>query len=402
MNVKAMCVESKQKSKEGFLLFYVMGTIAVLGLAALIAVNSSTLESRTARNHLDTVRALYHAEAGVKLVKREVENRLMGGETLTEILATLSVAAPEGVEFDTIDTFQETVPGRLFGFESVGRSGEAMASVVVQFRRRPLLQAGLFGVESVNSDPSVLIFGYDSRVLTNPTPSDSNGGASVGSNGAVNLQNHNFIDGMILLGETETGVVAGCSRCTLFTQVFVGHQDPDPLGLTNGGTMAEVFEDAMVSNNNAAVPQIAGNRINTAGEVVLTAGDYYLTSAYFGPGSNLIVDDSAGAVRIFLDGPLTLQPNADISVATEKPFGFQIYSRSSHGIFFRPNGDTVSFIYAPLSTITIWPNNDARGAFWADVVEMKPGGELYLDTSLAEKMLMNNLEIHAWYEQHIN
>jgi len=394
------------RSKSGFILFYVMGTAALLSLAAMIAIRSANLESRTARNHLDTTRALYHAEAGVKLVQRAVENRLMNGESLEDILDDLVVSPPTGITFDTIDTFRSIVPGRLFSFESVGRSNEAMASVVVHFRRRPLLQAGLFGVDNVTTRANVKIFGYDSRVLLDPSPADSNGGASVGSNGSLVMGTNTIIDGIILLGETDSGLIAGCNNCTSYTQIEVGHQDPDPLGLLDGGSMGQIFANKIVSNDNdTATGVIVNNQINGSGNMVLTHGDYYLTGVYLGPNTTLTIDDRDGPVRLFLDGSFIMQPNSDLSVVSKMPFGFQIYSIADEGITLRPNGDSESYVYAPDAHLFVLPGNNAKGAFWARLVTIQPpgsGGHIFLDTSLSERMLMNNLEIHAWYEQHVN
>jgi hypothetical protein len=387
----------------GFILFFAMGLVALLSMAALIATTSARLESRTASNHLASTRALYHAEAGIKLVKRNVENRLSNGEALADILDDLSVTAPEGFEFDEINSFRVIVPDRIFSFESVGRSGEAEVSVVVQFRRRPVMMAGLFGSDSLTTRPNMTIYGYDSRVVLDPSPSDSNGGASVGSNGSINLGNHLLLDGSILLGETAGGLLAGCSGCSNFVQLQVGHVDPDPLGLTTGGTMSSAFNNAMTTNNNSAFPAvISNNTINTAGEITLTAGDYYLTDVYLKPKSKLILDDTNGPIRIFLNGPWTMQPNSDLVVTSGRPYGFQLYSTSTEDITLRPNGDSESFLYAPKAKIFILPNNDAKGAYWARVATIQPNGELYIDTSLQERMLMNNLEMHSWFEQHNN
>ncbi|MCC5843798.1 MAG: hypothetical protein JJU05_06045 [Verrucomicrobia bacterium] len=405
------------EKKEGFILFYVMGALAVLALAALISTSSATLESRTARNHMDTVRSLYHAEAGVKLVQRTVENRLMAGESLSEILQNLSVEAPTGIEFDTIDNFQEIVPGRLFTFESIGRSDDAMASVMVQFRRRPLLTAGLFGVTRVNTRSNVKIFGYDSRLFINPT--EDNGGASIGSNFLVALGNNNLFSGLILLGDQGEGMLANCSGCSLFTQVNVGEQDPDPLGLTTtNGTMAEIFEQAVVSNDNHRArffdetvtgnPISADNRLHmntNSRPVVLEAGTYYLKSVEIGNHTTLHIDDTDGPVIIYLDGPFDMTTQANLE--NEIPWNLQIYSRVSDTINFQPNISVSAFIYAPLANINLQPSNHGnhvRGAFWGNDINVQPGtnGAIWLDTSLAERMLMNNLEIHAWYEQHIN
>jgi hypothetical protein len=390
-------------SREGYILFLALGIAALLSVGGIIAASSATLESRTASNHLDFTRALYHAEAGVKLVKRTVENRLALGESLSSILENLSVLPPEGIDFDEINSFKEIVPDRIFSFESIGRSDDAQVRVVVQFRRRPAMLAGLYGSDSLTTRPNMTIYGYDSRIVVDPSPADSNGGASIGSNGSVNLGNNLEFDGSILLGETENGLLAGCSGCSNFVQVQIGHVVPDPLGLTTGGSMSSVFANAIHHNKNSTVPGvISNNRIDSDGNITLPSGDYYLNSVFLKPNSKLTIDDTNGPVRIFLDGAWAMQPNSDLVVTSGVPFGFQIYSTSTAPITLRPNGDSESFIYAPAAQIFILPNNDAKGAYWARDVTLQPNGVLYIDTGLQERMMMNNLEMHSWFEQHEN
>ena len=401
-------VSNNAVRKEGFILFYVMGTLSLMALAAMISLNSARMESRTARNHYDSARALYHAEAGVRMVQRTVENRLADGERLGEILETLSVKPPEGVRFDEIDTFTEIVPDRIFSFESIGRSHQAKSSVVVHFRRRPLIPAALYGANRLETKPNVKIYGYDSRETTDPTV--SNGGASIGSNGPVDLGNHLIFDGTVLLGESLDGMLSSCSNCEQFVQVEIGHQDPDPLGLLDGGQMQETFEATIAGNNNEGALDAEGNslgpitsiHLTDGDEITLTSGDYYFTNFNMQPHSKLNIDDSEGPVRIFMDGGFNIQPNTHVTVKSETPWGFQIISRSAEDVNLQPNGNLIAYIYAPNSKIELKPGNKVLGAFWGKSANVQPGthGSIWLDTSLTEQMLMNNLETHAWYEQH--
>ncbi|MGA0333660.1 MAG: pilus assembly PilX N-terminal domain-containing protein [Kiritimatiellia bacterium] len=391
-------------SQQGFILFLVMGVLAVLSLAALIALTSARLESRTSMNHYHSVRALYHAEAGVKLVKMEVERRLQAGESLSTILNNLTVSAPSALEFDTIDDFKVIVPERLFSFEALGRSGDAVASVVVQYRRYPVVTIGLFGDLRFGAQNHTSIYGYDSRVISNPTSADNNGGASIGSNGEIVLGNNNFtFDGSILLGETGSGLVASCTRCdsTDYTKLEIGMVDPDPMGLTNGGTLADTFTEA-ISNNDNLSANIFNNTlsIGSGNTFTLPTGDYYLTSFYMSPNASLDLDNEDGPVRIFLDGPFRMQPNGNAILGEdEAPTGFQIFSRSTEEIRLQPDSSLAAFVYAPNAEVQIQPKGDFNGNVWAREIQIQPDGDIFVDTSIADQMLLNSLEIHAWYEQ---
>jgi hypothetical protein len=399
-------ISLEHRYQQGFILYMAMAIISVLSLAALIALTSAKLEAKTSNNNFHTTRALYHAEAGVKLVELEVERRLRNGETLSTILNGLSIAPPNGIEFETIDTFEVIVPERLFSFECVGTSQEARASVVVQYRRKPIISIGLFGDLSFGAQNHTSIYGFDSRVVVNPSPSDNNGGASLGSNGSITLGNNNFtFDGSILLGETGSGLIASCTRCDSndYTKLQIGAVDPDPLGLVTGGSMSTIFNQAITTNDNANSNGIVQNNtidLSSRDEVTLESGDYYLTSLYIGPNSTLHIDTSDGPVRIFLDGSFRMQPNTSTLVTdTGNPQDFQIFSKSTEEIRIQPRGDITAFIYAPLADIQLQPQGNFIGNIWADSIQVQPQGDIYVDTSIADQWLMNNLEIHAWYEQ---
>ncbi|MCC5850631.1 MAG: hypothetical protein JJU29_21295 [Verrucomicrobia bacterium] len=400
--------EKAPTSKSGFLLFYVMGTLALLSLAAMISLNSARLESRTARNHYDATRAMYHAEAGVTLTKAMVEKRLQMGEPLSSILATLKVSPPNGVDFDEISEFREIVPERIFSFESIGRSNDAKASVVVQYRRKPIYTVDLFGYKRMLAQNHVSIYGYDSRLVKNPTPADNNGGASIGSNYEIRLANErNFtFNGSILLGETGEGLDPDCRNCTSsdYTLVHVGYVEKDPLGLLDSDSaMSNEFDAVANGNNNNTAMGIQGTVIDLGphDELKLEAGDYYFTDISMRPGSSLIIDNTHGEVRIFLDGKIHMRPKGIFGTddSLTSPQDFRILSRSSQEIRINPMGDLTVNIYAPDAHVLLLPNGDFKGNVWAYDITLQPGGDIMLDTSNSDRNLSNVLELHSWYEQ---
>lgn len=397
--------KSHASQKEGFILFLALAVASVLTLAALTALASTKLEARTANNNYHTTRALYHAEAGVKLVKLEVERRLRNGESLSTILENLSVEAPNGLEFETIDHFQAIVPERLFSFESIGTSAAARVSVVVQYRRHPVVSIGLFGNIYFGAQNHTSVYGFDSRIVTDPSPLDNNGGASIGSNGGIVLGNNNFtFDGSILLGETGDGLIASCTRCDSsdYTKAQIGAVDPDPMGLTTGGSLAQTFDAVMTNNDNGSNGDIVNNSIQVpnGGTLTLKPGDYYLTSIYMAPESSMVIDNDEGPVRIFLDGPFRMQPNGNTILNKDgAALNFQIFSKSTEEIRIQPSGNLQAFIYAPLAEVQIQPSGNFMGNVWAESIQIQPGGDIYIDTSIGDEMITNNLEIHAWYER---
>lgn len=385
------------KGKEGYLLLYVMGTFALLSLFGLIAAGSAMTEARSARNRMWEAQAHSHAEAGGKMVKREVETRLLSGQTLAQALSNLKVTAPSGVEFDDIDTFKTTVPERMFTFEVTGRSGEAEVTLAVQFRRKEMLEAGVFGISLVNLQNNLSVYGYDSRDTPNPAPGDSNGAATIGGNVDMDFKNNLTLDGFLVLGADESGNPATVSGLYGVETIEVGHINEDPLGAYNGGYLSQLADQVRLSNDNHTNAAIVNDRLDTnpGDEVTFEAGDYYLTEIDTAPNTEITIDNSSGPVRFFVDGEIYFAPNNGL--ALNDPFGLQIYAMSSDDIVIQPNGDLSAMIYAPESFIEIKPNGRMMGAFWGNEIVFKPNGVYYIDTSLQDRWLSNELVSMAQY-----
>jgi hypothetical protein len=382
------------------MMVFTLGIFAVLSLFGLVSYTGAVLESKGAVNHMLAAEAMYQAEAGVKLAKSTVEKRLAGGMSLEDALHELAIAPPEGYSFDPIQDFHILVPNQIFGFTSVGRSGKGAASISTYFRRARTFNTGIFGVESLTTKPNLSLYGYDSRTVTAPAPADSNGMATIGSNEDISLGNNNVIDGMVVLGESESEIPASCSGCEQYTTLEMGHQDPDPLGIT-GGQMAEEFAFYAIAanNDNASVPAIINNRLRLARgqNTTLTSGNYYLTDLNINNSNVLTIDDSDGPVRIFLNGAFYIGPRSEVRV--DQPSSLQLYRNSSSDIVIQPNNSVSMVVYAPNAEVTVQPNGDFRGIAWGREMDLKPNTYLYVDTSLLDRFLKNSLVVHTWNEQ---
>jgi hypothetical protein len=248
-----------RRHRKGYVLFYVIGLLTLLGFYASMSLASLARESRAARNFVDETRAFYHAESGARLVRPLVEGRLASGMDLEAALTGLTVTAPAGYEFDRISDFEVLVPEKLFRFLSVGRSGDAEAQLDVHYRvGDPLLSSGIFGSVNMSTDPNVTVYGYDSRRVPNPRPADSNGRAAVGGNTVLSFGNRFSVDGTINRGAMADGTPASLQNPTNQRVVESGHIDPDPLG-ANGGELAATLANVRLNNDNAQVPQIRGS-----------------------------------------------------------------------------------------------------------------------------------------------
>lgn len=384
-------------SRRGSVLFYAMGTLTLLSLLALTALTGATLESRSARLQVFEMRAMAHAEAGAEVVRRNVELGLEAGNTLEEVLATLSVSPPTGVDFEVIDTFRIMVPGRIFAFESVGRSGNASVRLAVQFRRKEMLESGIYGMNTLRTQPNLNVYGYDSRYVNDPTPSDSNGGVMIGSSEQVDLGNGLNLDGIVVMSEDLNGDIGTCSGCMDEEVVEVEYVEPDPLGANNEGPLAQKLEEVRLANDNDSNGAINNNTLRTkpGDQVTFTSGDYYFTDIKTSPDTEVYIDDSDGPVRFFVEGETYFAPNNGLPL--NDPFSFQIYSFTDDPVRIQPNGDLSIFAYAPNGPIELWPNGKLMGGFWGNEVQFQPGGDFYVDTSLQDRILSNTLKTHAKY-----
>lgn len=384
--------------RSGYVLFYVIGLMTLLGFFATTSLSSMSREARAARNYVSETQALYHAESGARLVKAEVESRLASGMDLETALTGLSVSPPTGYQFDTISTFEVLVPEKLFRFVSLGREGEAEAELEVQYRvGDPLLESGMFGGLDLSSQPNVAVYGYDSRAVPNPVPGDSNGRATIGSNLNIDLGNNFSLDGTIRQGADTDGNAATLSNPTGQAVEQTGYVDPDPMG-ANGGALNDTFTSVMASNDNGSVPQISSNTLaaSPGDTITFTAGDYYFTDFYTPPNVTVVIDDTSGPVRFYVDGEVVFQPKT-VTQGSDA-YNFQIYSMSNQDLTIQPNGHFAGLLYAPNAEVNLKPGGNFYGVLWAEEIQLQPNTEIYIDTSLQNRIPSNELSVHAWVE----
>jgi hypothetical protein len=128
-----------------------------------------------------------------------------------------------------------------------------------------------------------------------------------------------------------------------------------------------------------------------------TSGNYYLTDVKVRSHATLNIDASSGPVTFYLVGGFQTWPACDINV-TGNPGDFRILSDSTELIWLRPNNTIKAFIYSPYAPVRVWPNIDFFGTIWADDTDLHPGGNVYVDLSLLEKIKSNRISIVSWKE----
>lgn len=396
------------RGKEGVALFTVTALLTLLSLVGSFAYMVIRTDMAISDNYVSATKAYYQAEAGIYYVRNWIETRLKN-KTLEFSPGhnAVNIPAPAGYTFDTVtdivqckdtNAYTYTVTGR-----ATSRSGVAESSVKVVAFRRPLLMCGVLGDTKLDFAPNLSVFSYDSNLVPNPTPPDSTGDATIGSNFLIEISPGVTLDGVVNIGAAEDGTMATYTGPADWTLIPFGRMDPDPLGII-GGEMAADFTAAIAANNNASLggAVVAGPKLvmkkNTPTQfVTMTAGNYYFSEVSIGPGCVLTINDSAGPVRIFLDGKWYNGPKSDIA-CNVPPTSFSILSRSTEDIVIQPNSSFSAFLYAPYAEATFQPNGDARGVCWTELCHLKPGGDYFVDINLLKQFLSKELEFTAWKE----
>jgi len=391
-----------RKGREGTVLFLVVMMILSLSTVSLISYGLLVTDVSINRNQVNTSRALYHADAGIKYVKRVVESELEQGHTLSDILSNLQVHAPDGLAFDSVNEFKTVIPERLFEVQVVGRSEKANTMVEASLRRRNAFQAGIFGHHLTDVYPHAGVRAYDTRVHPEPWRSQVPGGASIGSNVMIDMHTSALVDGSFMLGADSSGNVATCDDCGNGEIMLIGNIDPDPLGL-NGGELDAEMQAASLVNDNHSVGHIHHHRLQLKPqqEETLTSGNYYLDNLELKSGSTLNIDSSEGPVRIFVKNSMKVWPNSTVNHGG-LPGDFQIISPVQSEIKILPNSNYNGMIYAPNADVRVMPNGDYFGLIWAYEAEVKPSGAAYIDIALLEQFLLNELVLQHWREFRAN
>lgn len=396
------------RSREGMVLFVVLAVIGALAaLGATVFVITST-DLRIVWFSRQSATAFTSADSGVTYVRSRIEAALLANTlSLSNASVAVNYAAPTGYYFTPVTTLVRTSEGGnpTYEFAVQGKFSNAEARIEATFQRKPALSAGVFASTYMSSLPRVKIYSYYSDRVANPSETDSTGEADTGSNELVSLDPGSLIDGDVLLGQDEYGVdgsleITGTVTINGESDPLGERIDPDPMGVT-GGDLAAQFTAVAASNNNAsAIPPIPASRILNIGShslQVLPPGNYYLSSIDMGPDSELRINNTSGVVNIYMTGAAKLGPNADVNVAGS-PTAFSLYSNSSQDIKIQPRGSFRGLIYAPNATVLLQPNGSFYGAIWGDSVDLRPGGNVFIDMSLINSRLSKKIRLLTWKE----
>ena len=369
---------------QGIVLVVVVSMLAALSLLATVLFSVISADIRNVAHHSGTVAALHQADAGVQYVKAcvraDVESRAL---RLLGAQVAIDYPVPAGFTFDPVTLLTRLPGGDAYSFRVVGRSGQSRAVVdaVLASGVGALGLIGCFGDGLLEMKPGAFIHSY--RSSTDPDPIASTNEAAAGSNKRVSIATDASLTGDAILGAALDATPATLDNPDGPTGATVDRDrvDPDPLGLSTGGPLAEDFARVAITNDNA---QAAGGVhvppvLTITGDVALTAGEYFVDAIAMDPGKTLTIDATDGPVNLYLTGPAEFKPNSRLEVNPPTAHSFRLYSNSNATMQLYPKADYAGFIYAPLAHVAMYPNADFLGAVWANSMEMKPGGAFFVD-----------------------
>lgn len=404
---------SSRTNRRGMALVVVLGVIVLLTIAAAALHQTTRSDMQAAYSHLRYEQALMQADSGVRYVMACFSRDLQSGMDAHASTFT-NYPTPAGYSFQTSPQITRT--GTDYAFSVTGTTQNARAIVSARMQRAPAVgSSGLFGDDLVFLAPNLDAYSYDSSVITNPTPATSTGEMEIGANDGLMIKSGVSVDGYFLLGPTAFWSEA-------YESVYDKKQQPsdtpaDPLGaLTNTGTLYKAFEYRKTHNDNANYSKnncITNNAIqvsNKTPDPVLSPGMYYLTELDISAssGRTLIITNAtpSNPVVLFVDGALDGDQVFDFSPKNVvnnngRPGSLLIFYRdrspaSADDINAMPMADIRFLLYAPNAHIQMWPNGDAMGMFWGKEVEIKPGGNFFMDTSLTRALAHYYMVLTDW------
>lgn len=399
---------ARAERRRGIALFAVLAVLAGLTLISTTVFVMTTTEIRMAGNYQRSLTAFYTADAGVNYVKSLIESDLASGSlALTNAVEQVNYApGSSGLNFKNVTNLTRLPDRRTYLFELTGRATNAETTIQSTFYRISLVEFGVFGDQTVDLKANGSVYSYRSDAVPNPTSSDSTGEADVGCNEDMVTHVGTYIDGDLVLGEDPFGNSGSWldpgsgSTITGETGVQVDRVDPDPLGAI-GGDLAAAFTAAASANNNAhASPPIPATRkiqLGNSQTMTLTSGVYYVSLMDLGNGASLTINNVGGPVTIYLTGGADFKNGSSVNILGS-PTDFFVYSNSSQDINLYHNGTFKGFLYAPFADVEIKNSGDFYGIAWADSVDIKNSGNVYIDLALTDKIASDRVRVTTWKE----
>jgi Tfp pilus assembly protein PilX len=225
-----------------------------------------------------------------------------------------------------------------------------------------LFTDSLFGRDSVVINGKGLVDAYDS---TRGPYGGSNRlpAGHVSSNGNIELVGNTTIDGNATPGPSMGVILSGNATVTGSTTPATAPRNPQPVTVPAGAT------------------KLGAIKLNGSKTTTLTAGTYEVSSISITANAQLIIDATAGPVRLYVTGAISAAGNGILN-SSGSPQNLFIAQVGGSSVSYTGNADFFGSIYAPDSALALGGNSSLYGAFVGTSIDVSGNGAIHYDQSL--------------------
>ncbi|MBW2647385.1 MAG: hypothetical protein JRE23_14665 [Deltaproteobacteria bacterium] len=370
--------------------------LAILGSAALMA---TTTEIKISGNYKMSIEGAECAHAGIAEAARMLVNKKASGDSSAQWSFSSNVSGYNNRYTISYLTVEDSAGDKKRIFDDSGNpyyqidsagilpnsgGAEINKRAIIRLKRKPLFQYSFFGNELVEYKNESITDSYDSTTGGYDT-TVANRNSFLASNGAIILEKDSIVNGNIRLGKDSLGTPGSLtSDNTTITGTIdsIDRIDPNPLG----NQLDNYIDNVTFNNDNFDIDEayLDGDDLMLAeGDTLnLSSGSYYFTDIVLNKGSVLNI---GGEVKIFLDGGLYMEGDANIMTGSGTPADLIVFSNSTEDIVIENSTDFCGCIYAPYAKTTLKSSGDFYGALWAGEIINDNGMALHYDEAIGDQ-----------------
>ena len=218
-----------------------------------------------------------------------------------------------------------------------------------------LFHHGLFGATEVALGNTATTQSYDS------TTGSAGAAGDVLSNDTVRLTQSAIVDGDATAVTFDIGGNATVTG-TLFPAIA-----PTVLMPVDMPAALEDLGPIVIKNANQSL--------------TLGPGSYHASRLHV-KGGQLIIDNTAGPVTLYLTGLMQIDGNGEVVVLDPNPEKFAVYVASDRAVTLKGQGAFEGVVYAPQSQLNITGQGAFFGSFVGQAINVTGQAQVYFDTAL--------------------
>ncbi len=395
MREARVAMTTAARRQRGSIMIFVavlMSSMAMLSLALVMMVSSSTAEQRGSRGELN---AIYVSEAGLAQAVCELNNggdgNLGGGDQ------------PVSYGGGSYWVQATDLGSNTFALRSTGRenSASAVVELIVRAENQSLFRWGAFGEEEMTMDSNAHVDSYDSsagdyasqQINTNGNDRWANEDGDVGSNQNISLSSNSAVFGDATPGPDSTTTVTGNAHVSGTTLPMADTVDLPALvvpAIPNSGDYIVSSDTTLSSGSyNFSTFEVEGNEeLTIIGPATIVVTNFFLNS-----NAEILVDGAEGPVEFFVLEDFVINSNTLLTSTTYTPADITVKLLSDNiidpdtdiilaEVEFDSNAKMYGTIYAPDARVDIDSNFELFGAVVARQVHLDSNSYVHYDETL--------------------